>query len=68
MVKLKRVHGHMMTPGGSFWDVGAGVGKLVIAAAMMHNFEVIHDACNHERERRDDSCVEDSVCAATYVV
>lgn len=42
MAKLKRIHGHMMTPGGSFWDVGAGVGKLVIAAAMMHNFEVIH--------------------------
>ncbi|CAM9111967.1 unnamed protein product, partial [Hapterophycus canaliculatus] len=39
MVKLKRIHGHMMSAGGSFWDLGAGVGKLVIAAAMMHNFE-----------------------------
>lgn len=29
-----------MEPGGSFWDLGAGVGKLVIAAAMGHNFEV----------------------------
>ncbi|CAM9969231.1 unnamed protein product, partial [Sphacelaria rigidula] len=38
-VKLKRIHGHMMEPGGSFWDLGAGVGKLVIAAAMGHNFE-----------------------------
>ena len=40
MVKLKRIHGHMMSIGGSFWDLGAGSGKLVIAAAMMHNFEV----------------------------
>lgn len=40
MVKLKRIHGHMMSVGGSFWDLGAGSGKLVIAAAMMHNFEV----------------------------
>ncbi|CAM9886475.1 unnamed protein product [Laminaria digitata] len=39
MVKLKRVHGHMSSVGGSFWDLGAGVGKLVIAASMMHNFE-----------------------------
>lgn len=39
-VKLKRIHGHLMEPGGSFWDLGAGAGKLVIAAAMMHNFEV----------------------------
>lgn len=42
MVKLKRVHGHMSSVGGSFWDLGAGVGKLVIAASMMHNFEVRH--------------------------
>lgn len=40
MVKLKRIHGHMSSVGGSFWDLGAGVGKLVIAASMMHNFEV----------------------------
>lgn len=40
LVKLKRIHGHMMSTGGSFWDLGAGSGKLVIAAAMMHNFEV----------------------------
>lgn len=39
-MKLKRIHGHMIEPGGSFWDLGAGVGKLVIAAAMGHNFEV----------------------------
>lgn len=39
-MKLKRIHGHMMSIGGSFWDLGAGAGKLVIAAAMMHNFEV----------------------------
>eukprot|EP00752_Nemacystus_decipiens_P015160 g13505.t1 len=39
MVKLKRIHGHMISIGGSFWDLGAGSGKLVIAAAMMHNFE-----------------------------
>lgn len=39
-MKLKRVHGHMSSVGGSFWDLGAGVGKLVIAASMMHNFEV----------------------------
>lgn len=29
-----------MKPGGSFWDLGAGVGKLVIAAAVVQNFEV----------------------------
>lgn len=40
MVKLKRIHGHMMSTGGSFWDLGSGVGKCVIAAAMMHNWEV----------------------------
>eukprot|EP00903_Cladosiphon_okamuranus_P018369 g16898.t1 len=42
MVKLKRVHGHMMSKGGSFWDLGAGSGKMVIAAAMMHNFETAY--------------------------
>lgn len=40
LLKLKRIHGHMMRPGGSFWDLGSGVGKLVIAAAAMHDFEV----------------------------
>ncbi|CAN0290255.1 unnamed protein product, partial [Ectocarpus sp. 13 AM-2016] len=39
MVKLKRIHGNMMSAGGSFWDLGSGVGKCVIAAAMMHNWE-----------------------------
>ncbi|CAM9697476.1 unnamed protein product [Ectocarpus sp. 12 AP-2014] len=39
MVKLKRIHGSMMSAGGSFWDLGSGVGKCVIAAAMMHNWE-----------------------------
>lgn len=56
MVKLKRIHGHMMSIGGSFWDLGAGSGKLVIAAAMMHNFEVSsidHDSkVAHNKSRK----------------
>ncbi|CAM9322825.1 unnamed protein product, partial [Choristocarpus tenellus] len=39
LVKLRQVHGHMMSPGGCFYDLGAGVGKTVFAAALMHNFE-----------------------------
>lgn len=49
-MKLKRIHGHMMSIGGSFWDLGAGSGKLVIAAAMMHNFEA--STCSIDRDTR----------------
>ncbi|CAM9170214.1 unnamed protein product [Ectocarpus fasciculatus] len=54
MVKLKRIHGHMMSTGGSFWDLGSGVGKCVIAAAMMHNWESCYGV----------ECVEDLRAAA----
>lgn len=58
-MKLKRIHGHMMSAGGSFWDLGAGVGKLVIAAAMMHNFEVNYFALRDAR-----SILVETICQA----
>lgn len=66
MVKLKRIHGHMMSNGGSFWDLGAGGGKLVIAAAMMHNFEVSYQA--RQQQLNFKSCDESRVLLGYWSV
>lgn len=58
MVKLKRIHGHMMSNGGSFWDLGAGCGKLVIAAAMIHNFEVSCESRQRQKIVMSDAEIE----------
>ncbi|CAB1117936.1 unnamed protein product [Ectocarpus sp. CCAP 1310/34] len=68
MVKLKRIHGNMMSAGGSFWDLGSGVGKCVIAAAMMHNWEPItsfsHICFQRKKSCYGVECLEDLRAAA----
>lgn len=37
--KIKRVFGHLPpNSGGVFWDLGSGLGKLIIGAAVLHQF------------------------------
>lgn len=55
----------MMSAGGSFWDLGAGSGKLVIAAAMMHNFEVRFNPRQHQK--RESSLAAGVVGSADLV-
>ncbi|CAM9173767.1 unnamed protein product [Chrysoparadoxa australica] len=39
VAKLQMIHGHMSSQGGTFYDLGSGVGRLVLASALMHDFD-----------------------------
>jgi hypothetical protein len=41
VLKIKDIYGALQSPGGRFYDVGAGTAKPVFAAAMLHEWELV---------------------------